>query len=151
MLSISQRRSVGPVSPLYAIDAPFLSTMNADVSIVWLTVIARTPKPATSMRTSGFSTLYWIVGSFFDGMSVKSGQTSPLKKCRLRTSSVGGRADDEQRLAAVLRAVVGDGREVADVIEMRVADEHRLELVLQLEVETARQRAGVDRRDGRRG
>ena len=87
-----------------------------------------------------------MVGSFFDGMAVKSGQTSPLKKCFLRTSSVGAVPDDEQRLASVLRAVVGDGREIADVIEVRVADEHRLELVLQLEVETARQRAGVDRK-----
>ncbi len=54
-----------------------------------------------------------------------------------------GRGDD-QRLALRLAAVIGDGCQVADVIQVRVADDARAELELRLQVHAARQRAGVD-------
>ena len=67
-----------------------------------------------------------------------------MKKCFFRMASVALRARDDERLGVVLAAVVGDGRQVADVIEVRVADEHGLERALGLELHAARQRAGVD-------
>src|SRR5262249_38486942 len=51
---------------------------------------------------------------------------------------------DGQWLALHLAAVVGQGGEIADVVEVGVAHEHRLEPRLIFHLETARERAGVD-------
>jgi hypothetical protein len=55
-----------------------------------------------------------------------------------------GRRHDERR-AVVLHAVVGDGRQIADMVEMRVTDEARLQPALRFQGKTARQRAGIER------
>jgi hypothetical protein len=47
-------------------------------------------------------------------------------------------------LAVGLAAIVRDGREVADVIEVRVAHEARVQAELGPEIEPARERARVD-------
>src|ERR1700722_19326264 len=54
------------------------------------------------------------------------------------------RGGDDERLGVVLAPVVGDRGEVAHVIEVRVAHEHRLERVLRLELHAAGERTGVD-------
>ena len=79
------------------------------------------------------------------GIFEKSGQSRPLKKCffRMRDASAASPAMTSgwqpfwQRLSAMRR-------EVAHVVEVRVAHEHRLERALRVELHAARQRAGVD-------
>jgi len=44
-----------------------------------------------------------------------------------------------------LAAVVGDGRQISDVIQVRMADDARVQAELRLQIHTARERARVDR------
>jgi len=74
----------------------------------------------------GLKDLYWMSApSSRECREIRPDE--PVEEVPFQDVERGSGPGDEQRLAAVLRAVVGDGREIADVIEMRVAHEHRLE------------------------
>src|ERR1051325_3653989 len=55
-------------------------------------------------------------------------------------------ARHDERLAVSLAAVVGDGRKIANVVEVSVADQARVQAELRAQIETARERARIDRK-----
>ena len=102
-------------------------------------------RPATIVRLLGVSSRYSIVGVALRGDDREVRPEEAVEEVLLENANRALGAGDDQRRAPVLAAVVGDGGQIADVIEVRVADEARLELALRLELEAAGQRAGVDR------
>jgi hypothetical protein len=107
--------------------------MNEADSIVCETITARTVRPAIRVGRSGKSSRKRIVGPDHAVEEVLAEHPERL---------AGG--GDGQRRRAHLAPVVGERREIADVIEVRVADDARLDLDLLGDLEAAGERAGVN-------
>lgn len=85
-----QKRSVGPVSPLYAIALAPSSITKPTASIVWFTWTGVTRRPPRSKATSAATSRKTSVGPWSVGMREKSGQRRSLKKCSRSVAIVSG-------------------------------------------------------------